>query len=72
MFSRFLRLFVTAMAAIMILGLSTTAAEARGLSRVSSVSKAGQHWDHAKLKVKWKSVKGAKRYGMRISSVRSR
>src|SRR4051812_21831751 len=62
-----LRLLAPLLSATLVLGLCGTAAEARGVTRVTGVSGAGQDWKQAKFKVRWKAVKGA-RYQIRVSA----
>ena len=55
---RLLRVLATAICAFLILGLCISTAEARGVSRVKGVSKSGQIWSQAKVKVRWNSGQG--------------
>ena len=57
LFARLLRILATALCAALALGLCATAAEARGVSRVTGVSRIGQDWQHAKLKIRWNAVR---------------
>ncbi|MCW2761022.1 MAG: hypothetical protein JWR85_1223 [Marmoricola sp.] len=66
MLHRLLKVFITGLCAVVILGLCTTTAEARRVSRVSGVSRAGQDWAHAKLRIRWRAVAGATKYQMRV------
>ena len=78
MLHRLYKVFITSLCAVVILGLATTTAEAHSkhakhskharhsVSRVSGVSRAGQDWAHAKLKIRWHAVSGA-RYQMRVA-----
>jgi hypothetical protein len=67
MFHRLLRVVVLLVSAALIMGLSVTTAEARGLPRVSGIAKAGQDWKNAKLKIRWAQVRSA-RYVVRLST----
>ncbi|MCW2848943.1 MAG: hypothetical protein JWR90_2917 [Marmoricola sp.] len=72
MFVRYLRVLAPVLAAFIILGLCTTTAQARGsVPRVTGVSRVSQDWQHAKLKIRWSSVRGAK-YQMRVASAAAR
>jgi hypothetical protein len=73
MLHRFLKLFVTALCAVMLLALCTTTAEASSrVGRVAGVARAGQDWTHAKLKIRWHAVRGATGYQMRVAPNRKR
>jgi len=68
MFPRSLRVLATTLCTFLVLGLCVTTAEARGVTRVNGLSRAGQDWQDAKLKIRWSRVKGAKAYRMRVSA----
>jgi Polysaccharide lyase 14 len=68
---RYLRLLAAALCSVVILGLCVATAEARGVSRVHGVAKAGQLASAGKVKMKWHSVRGA-RYQMRVASTKKR
>lgn len=72
MFSRLLRVFATALSVFLVLGLCSTTAEAKGVSRVTGVKRVGQDWQNAKLKIRWHRVKGAKKYRMRVAGAPGR
>jgi hypothetical protein len=65
---RYFRVLAVALSTVVILGLCVATAEARGVSRVNGVVKAGQAAGKARLK--WHSVRGA-RYQYRLSLHRS-
>jgi hypothetical protein len=44
--------------ALMVVALGATPSEARGLKKISSISRVGQDWAHARLKVSWRGAKG--------------
>lgn len=67
MLARFLRFLAVALSAFMIVGLCAATTEAQGVRRVSGVSVAEQDWAHAKLKIRWRPVTGA-RYQMRVAA----
>ncbi len=72
MFTRLLRVFVTALSVFLVLGLCATTAEAKSVARVTGVKRAGQDWQHAKLKIRWNPVTGATKYRMRVSGAPAR
>ena len=55
---RVIRLLITALCSVLLVSLCATTAEARGkkVPRVSGISRVGQDWYNAKLKVKWRAV----------------
>ena len=51
----------------MLLALCTSTAEAKSCTgRVTGVTRVGQDWQDAKLKIRWNAVRGAKAYQMRL------
>lgn len=56
--------------ALVFVTLSTAPSEARGLKKVTKISRVGQDWYNARLKVRWKGVKGVT-YQMRYASTPS-
>jgi hypothetical protein len=60
-------LFAVVCALVMLTLGGAPAAEARGLKKVTKISRVAQDWYHARLKVSWKGVKGVT-YQMRYAS----
>ena len=71
MFTRLFRLLVVSVCALLLLAVCSTAAEARGgrhsLARVSGVQRTSVDARHARLKISWHPVAGARRYQMRVA-----
>ncbi len=61
------RVLIAVICATLLLGAGVGTADARGVPRVSGVVKGGQDWRHAKLKIRWNHVRGA-RYVMRVAT----
>ncbi len=62
------RTVVTAVIAVLLLGLCSVASEAKTrVPRVSGLTYGGQNWDQGKIRVKWRAVPGA-RYQMRVAA----
>ncbi len=64
-------LMITALCTVLLLGLCTTTAEAKSVSRVTGVARAGQDWQAAKLKIRWHKVSGA-HYQVRLAVSKKR
>ena len=71
---RLLRLVLPALCTVLLVGLCSATADARGRKRapkVHAISRVAQDWTNGRLKVKWRAVRGA-RYQMRWSDAPSR
>ena len=76
MLHRTLKLLVPALCAVVLIALLPSVAEAKGRAarpgRVTMISKISQNWAHARLKIRWHSVRGATGYQMRVATSHAR